>query len=70
MASGDIDDMVRLKGTEFPAANVDIIMNAESYEAMPEVARFLSNYSTSVAVNNEFLSVLDTEVDDAEEAAI
>ncbi|MFW5776373.1 MAG: glycine betaine ABC transporter substrate-binding protein [Spirochaetota bacterium] len=63
-------DMVRLEGTEFPAADVDILMNAESYEAMPEVAEFLANYNTSVEVNNEFLNVLDEQVDDAEEAAI
>jgi glycine betaine/proline transport system substrate-binding protein len=63
-------DMVRIEGTEFPAADVDILMNADSYEAYPEVADFLSNYSTTVAVNNEFLNVLDTEVDNAEEAAV
>ena len=63
-------DMVRLKGTEFPAADVDILMNTESSEAMPEVVDFLSNYGASVAVNNEFLNILDTEADDAEEAAI
>lgn len=63
-------DMVRLQGTEFPAADVDILMNPASAEAMPEVAEFLSNYGTSVADNNEFLNVLDTEVDSAEEAAI
>ena len=63
-------DMVRVEGTEFPPADVDILMNAESYESMPEVAAFLSRYSTSVAVNNEFLNVLDTQVDSAEEAAI
>jgi glycine betaine/proline transport system substrate-binding protein len=63
-------DMVRLEGTEFPPADVDIIMNAESYENKPELADFLSRYSTSVAVNNEFLNVLDTEVESAEEAAI
>ena len=63
-------DMVRLEGTEWPAAEVDILMNAESYEEMPEVAEFLSEYSTTVAINNEFLNALDTQVDDAEEAAI
>ncbi|MFP4407860.1 MAG: glycine betaine ABC transporter substrate-binding protein, partial [Spirochaetaceae bacterium] len=62
-------DMVRIKGTEFPAADVDILMNAESAEEMPEVREFLSNYGTSVDVNNEFLNVLETEVEDAEEAA-
>ena len=63
-------DMVRLKGTEFPAADVDILMNSESAEAMPEAREFLSNYSTTVEMNNEFLNVLDTEVENAEEAAI
>lgn len=63
-------DMVRLEGTEFPAADVDILMNSESAEAYPEVVDFLSNYSTSVAVNNEFLNVLDTQVESAEEAAV
>ncbi|MFA7565719.1 MAG: ABC transporter substrate-binding protein [Alkalispirochaeta sp.] len=63
-------DMVRLKGTEFPVADVDILMNAESAEKMPEVREFLSRYSTSVAMNNEFLNVLDTEVESAEEAAV
>ncbi|MFP4301238.1 MAG: glycine betaine ABC transporter substrate-binding protein, partial [Spirochaetaceae bacterium] len=62
-------DMVRLEGSEFPAADVDILMNAESAEEMPEVREFLSNYGTSVDVNNEFLNVLETEVEDAEEAA-
>lgn len=63
-------DMVRLKGTEFPPADVDVLMNSDSYEAMPDVVEFLSSYSTSVAVNNEFLNVLDDQVDSAEEAAI
>lgn len=63
-------DMVRLEGTEWPPAEVDILMNAKSYEEMPEVAEFLSEYSTTVAINNEFLNALDTQVDDAEEAAI
>jgi glycine betaine/proline transport system substrate-binding protein len=63
-------DMVRLEGTEFPTADVDILMNPESYEEMPEVVEFLSNYSTSVEVNNEFLNVLSDQVDTAEEAAV
>ncbi len=63
-------DMVRLKGSEFPTADVDIIMNADSYETMPEVTELLTRYSTSIEVNNEFLNILDTEVDSAEEAAL
>ncbi|MFW5685208.1 MAG: glycine betaine ABC transporter substrate-binding protein [Spirochaetota bacterium] len=63
-------DMVRLEGSEFPAADVDVLMNAESYEEMPEVAEFLANYHTSVEVNNEFLNILSTEAEDAQEAAL
>ena len=62
-------DMVRLEGSEFPAAEVDILMNTESAERLPEVRDFLSRYSTTVAMNNEFLNVLANEVDNAEQAA-
>jgi glycine betaine/proline transport system substrate-binding protein len=62
-------DMIRLRGSEFPAAEVDILMNAESADQLPEVREFLSRYSTTVAMNNEFLNVLANEVDDAEGAA-
>ncbi len=62
-------DMVRLEGSEFPAAEVDILMNVDSAERLPEVKDFLSRYSTTVAVNNEFLNVLANEVDNAEQAA-
>lgn len=62
-------DMVRLEGSEFPAAAVDILMNAESAERLPEVRDFLSRYSTTVDMNNEFLNVLANEVDNAEQAA-
>ncbi|TVR05689.1 MAG: ABC transporter substrate-binding protein [Spirochaetaceae bacterium] len=62
-------DMVRLEGSEFPAAAVDVLMNAESAERMPEVREFLSGYSTTVEMNNEFLNVLANEVDNAEQAA-
>lgn len=63
-------DMVRIPGSEFPPADVDILMNAESAEANPEVVEFLSNYTTTVADNNEFLNILSTEVESAEEAAV
>ncbi len=62
-------DMVRLEGSEFPAAEVDILINVDSAERLPEVKDFLSRYSTTVAVNNEFLNVLANEVDNAEQAA-
>lgn len=62
-------DMIRLRGSEFPAAEVDILMNAASAERLPEVREFLSRYGTTVAMNNEFLNVLANEVEDAEGAA-
>ncbi len=62
-------DMVRLEGSEFDPAEVDILMNSESAERLPEVADFLSNYGTTVDMNNQFLNVLENEVDNAEQAA-
>lgn len=62
-------DMIRLEGSEFPAAAVDVLMNAESAERLPEVRDFLSRYSTTVEMNNEFLNVLANQVDNAEQAA-
>lgn len=62
-------DMIRVPGTEFDPAEVDILMNAESVERLPEVVEFLSNYTTTVEQNNAFLYVLANEVDGPEEAA-
>ncbi len=62
-------DMVRLEGSEFDPAEVDILMNSESAERLPEVADFLSRYGTTVEMNNGFLNVLANEVDSPEEAA-
>lgn len=50
-------DMVRLAGTEFPRAFVDILVDAETAENHPEVVEFLSNYNTTVDQNNEFLAM-------------
>lgn len=54
-------DMVRLKGSEYDAALVDILVHKSMLEKAPEVVEFLKNYHTSVAVNNEFLAKMDTE---------
>ncbi|MCG8454377.1 MAG: ABC transporter substrate-binding protein [Spirochaetales bacterium] len=62
-------DMVRLEGSEFPPADVHILMNAKSAQAMPEVAEFLSRYATTVADNNLFLAMMEENGWGAEETA-
>ncbi len=52
-------DMVRLKGSEFEPALVNKLVSRSLTEKAPEVAAFLKNYKTTVAENNEFLSVMD-----------
>ncbi len=52
-------DMVRLKGSEFAPADVNILVNKSMLEKAPDVVAFLKKYSTSVAVNNEFLAKMD-----------
>ncbi len=52
-------DMIRVKGTELPPADVNIILNAEFAESAPEIVEFLKKYSTTVAMNNEFLAKMD-----------
>ena len=63
-------DMVRLKGSEFDPADVNIIVNKSLPEKAPEVVEFLRKYSTSVADNNEFLAVMEEKKIDSEKAAI
>ena len=63
-------DMIRLKGTELPPADVNILVNAEFAESAPEVVDFLKNYSTTISVNNEFLAKMEELNTDAEGAAM
>lgn len=63
-------DMVRLKGSEFDPADVNILVHKSMLEKAPEVVDFLKNYSTTVADNNEFLAVMDDQELDSEETAI
>ena len=62
-------DMVRLKGSEYPAADVDILVNSSMLEKAPEVVEILKKYSTTVEDNNEFLSEMDTNSWDAAQTA-
>ena len=63
-------DMIRLKGSEYDAAAVNILVNKSMLEKAPEVVEFLKNYSTSVDDNNEFLAKMDAEDWDTQETAI
>jgi len=62
-------DMVRLKGSEFPPADVNILINPSVEERAPEVVAFLKNYSTTVADNNKFLAEMEANEWDAEQTA-
>lgn len=51
-------DMVRLEGSEYEPAIVDILVNKSLLEKAPDVTEILKNYSTTVADNNEFLAIM------------
>jgi len=63
-------DMIRLKGSEFPAALVDILVNSKLVKRAPEVIEFLKRYKTSVADNNEFLAQMEDHKWDAQQTAL
>jgi glycine betaine/proline transport system substrate-binding protein len=63
-------DMVRLEGSEFEPADVNILVNKTVPDRAPEVVDFLKQYSTSVADNNEFLAQMEANEWDAEETAM
>ncbi len=52
-------DMVRLKGSEYDPAKVNILVNKSMLEKAPEVVEILREYNTTVDENNEFLAVMD-----------
>jgi len=63
-------DMVRLKGSEYDPAIVNILVNKSMLEKAPDVVEFLKKYSTSVDDNNEFLAKMDSEGWDTEQTAV
>lgn len=62
-------DMIRLKGSEYPAADVNILVNSSMLEKAPEVVEILKKYSTTVDDNNEFLANMEDNGWDAAQAA-
>ena len=62
-------DMIRLKGSEYEAADVNILVNKSMLEKAPDVVEFLKKYSTTVADNNEFLAKMDENEWDTQQTA-
>ncbi len=62
-------DMIRLAGSEYDPADVNILVNKSMMEKAPEVVEILKNYSTTVDDNNEFLAKMDENDWDTEQAA-
>lgn len=63
-------DMVRLEGSEFDPADVNILVNKSMLTKAPDVVEFLKQYHTSVADNNQFLAEMEKNDWDAEQTAI
>jgi glycine betaine/proline transport system substrate-binding protein len=62
--------MVRLEGTEYEAADVNILVNPDFYKEAPEIINFLKKYSTTVDQNNKFLAAKEENDLTLEEAAV
>jgi glycine betaine/proline transport system substrate-binding protein len=62
-------DMIRLKGSEYAPAAVNILVNKDMQEKAPDIVEMLKKYSTSVADNNEFLLQMDENEWTTEETA-
>ncbi|NQT57988.1 MAG: ABC transporter substrate-binding protein [Bacteroidetes bacterium] len=62
-------NMIRLKGSEYDKALVNILVGKNLLEKAPEVVELLKKYSTTVADNNEFLAEMDKNDWSTEEAA-
>ena len=63
-------DMVRLEGSEFDPALINVLVNASMIERAPEVVEILKAYNTTVADNNEFLAIMDNNGWTTQETAI
>ncbi len=63
-------DMVRLKGSEYPAADVNILVNKSMLKKGADIVEILKKYKTTVKDNNEFLAKMDDEKWDSTQTAI
>ena len=62
-------DMIRLAGSEYEAAAVNILVTRTMIDRAPDVVEFLKKYSTSVDDNNEFLAMMDDNDWDSQQTA-
>lgn len=62
-------DMIRLEGSEYAPADVNILVTKTMPARAPEVVAFLRNYATTVADNNEFLAIMDDNDWDSQQTA-
>lgn len=62
-------DMIRLKGSEYERAFVNILVNPMLEEKAPEVVELLKKYKTTVTENNAFLVAMDENDLSTEDAA-
>lgn len=63
-------DMVRLQGSEYDPALVNVLVNSSLLTRAPDVIEILKAYSTTVAENNEFLAIMDEKGWSTQETAI
>ncbi len=63
-------DMIRLKGSEYAPAKVNILVNKSMLTKAPDIVSFLKKYSTTVAENNEFLALMDKNKWSTEQTAV
>jgi glycine betaine/proline transport system substrate-binding protein len=63
-------DMVRLKGSEYEPALVNILVNKSMMTKAPDIVTILKKYSTTVDDNNEFLAKMDENGWSTQETAI
>lgn len=63
-------DMIRLEGSEFDPAIVNILINKSMEQKASEVVDILKKYSTTVEDNNEILAEMDRNEWDSQQAAV
>jgi glycine betaine/proline transport system substrate-binding protein len=63
-------DMVMLPDTQFPPADINILVNSKLPERAPDIVEILKKYTTTVDMNNEFLAMKEKLGVEAEGAAV
>ncbi len=63
-------DMTMLKGSEWPPAKVNILINPSVKKKAPEIVEFLTKYETTTPENNEFLAIMKEKEYSTDDAAM